>query len=127
MYLRSFLTVLALPVLFAGGCATMNKSECQTADWTMIGMEDGSRGRLSSYIGNHRSACAKFGITPDLDSYQSGHEQGVRHYCTGRNGFARGRPHWTAKGIQTEVDDARTRVVRNPHSRSPKRDLEGTL
>ena len=91
MYLKSFFAVLMLPFLFASGCATMNQSECQTADWAMIGMEDGARGRLGSYIGNHRSACAKFGITPDLNSYQSGHAQGVRQYCTERNGFARGR------------------------------------
>ena len=83
---------LIVGILFLlSGCATLNQSECLNADWSIIGIEDGAMGRLESYIGNHRSACAKFGVTPDLASYQTGHDQGIRQYCTERNGFARGR------------------------------------
>ena len=86
-------------VLLAGGCASMNESECVNADWRMIGFEDGSVGRTRGYIGEHRQACAKHDITPDLDSYNSGHAEGVRGFCVEANGFRFGRSGGTYSGI----------------------------
>lgn len=77
--------VLALP-----GCATMNKSECLNVDWRTIGYEDGVVGRSGDRIAQHRKACAKHGVVPDLDAYQSGREQGLREYCTPDNGYQLG-------------------------------------
>ncbi len=91
MNLKKKYYFLAISLLLAGGCATMNQSECQTADWNMIGLRDGANGQLVSYIDNHRRACAKHGVTPDLASYSSGHDRGVIQFCAPRNGFARGR------------------------------------
>ncbi|TQV81508.1 DUF2799 domain-containing protein [Aliikangiella coralliicola] len=72
---------------FLTGCATLNQSECQVANWEIIGLEDGSAGRPSSYVGQHRSACAEYGIVPDLDKYLLGHKKGLRQFCTYQNGF----------------------------------------
>ncbi len=83
--------VLLLSVLLLGGCATMDKSECRAADWQTIGLEDGIEGRSVSYIGNHRKACAEYGIQPDLAQYQRGHATGIRQFCTPDNGFRQGR------------------------------------
>lgn len=91
MHLNPAFYLLLILLLVTGGCATMNQSECTTADWDMIGMGDGSRGYLESYIDNHRRACAKFGVTPDLSDYRAGHSQGIIQFCTERNGFALGR------------------------------------
>jgi hypothetical protein len=77
--------------LLAGGCATLDKSECREADWTIIGLEDGARGRPVSYIGNHRKACAEYGVKPDLALYQRGHADGLKQFCTADNGFSLGR------------------------------------
>lgn len=77
--------------LLAGGCATLDKSECREADWKIIGLEDGARGRPLSYIGNHRKACAEYGVKPDLALYQLGHATGLRQFCTADNGFSLGR------------------------------------
>jgi len=79
-----------LAVLGLGGCATMNRSECQTVDWRTVGYEDGVTGQAGARIAQHRKACAKHGVTPDLDAYQSGREQGLREYCTAENGFRLG-------------------------------------
>jgi hypothetical protein len=79
-----------LAMLGLGGCATMNRSECQTVDWRTVGYEDGVSGQSSDRIARHRKACAKHGVTPDLDAYQSGREQGLREYCTAENGFRLG-------------------------------------
>ena len=84
--------IFCLAVLsLAAGCATMDKSECREADWRTIGLEDGSAGRAVAYIGNHRKACAEYGVAPDLAAYRDGHAIGVRQFCTPPNGFRQGR------------------------------------
>ncbi|MDH3446954.1 MAG: DUF2799 domain-containing protein [Gammaproteobacteria bacterium] len=88
-----------LVMLLIAGCATMDKSECREADWQMIGLEDGARGRLVSYVGNHREACAEYGVTPDLASYERGHANGVREFCTDSNGFRLGRAGRRYNGV----------------------------
>jgi len=61
------------------------------ADWRTIGFEDGSRGLLEQRIGDHRKACAEYGVTPDLALYRAGHAQGMISFCSPRNGFRRGQ------------------------------------
>jgi hypothetical protein len=85
--------------LLAGGCATLDKSECREADWTIIGLEDGARGRPLSYIGNHRKACAEYGVKPDLALYQRGHANGLQQFCTADNGFSLGRAGRTYNNV----------------------------
>jgi len=77
--------------LALSGCASMNKSECLTSDWQMIGFEDGVRGSGSQRLTKHRKACAKHGIVPDLAAYQRGRSQGLQEYCQPTKGFALGR------------------------------------
>ena len=90
--MRSYRIVLViLAALLATSCATMDKSECRQADWQMIGIEDGAKGHPVSYIGNHRKACAEFGVQPDLARYQLGHQTGLTQFCTASNGFSQGR------------------------------------
>ena len=86
-------------LLFLGGCATLNESECRNADWRIIGLEDGVNGKLISYIGNHRTACAEHDIVPDLDAYQQGHGEGVRRYCTNAKGFEVGKKGGEYNGV----------------------------
>lgn len=99
--MRNYLAALSVLMLGAmiSGCATLNKSECVNADWRMIGMEDGTNGRLQSYIGKHRSACARFNIVPDLDAYQQGYSAGITRYCTELNGFEAGRRGAAYNGV----------------------------
>ncbi len=84
------------PFLFASllllcSCASMNQSECLNANWQMIGLEDGAQGRTLAYVGNHRKACAEYGISPDLEQYQAGHTRGLQQFCTYARGFALGQ------------------------------------
>ena len=85
--------------LLAGGCATLDKSECREADWKIIGLEDGARGRPLDYIGNHRKACAEHGVTPDLAKYKRGHASGLQQFCTPDNGFSLGRAGGAHKNV----------------------------
>lgn len=84
------LGLLTLPLLLASGCATLNESECRSVDWQIIGYEDGGRGNPLERIGQHRKACAKYGIAPDLAAYQRGRDAGLREYCRPTNGFRAG-------------------------------------
>jgi hypothetical protein len=82
---------LALPsalALLLAGCATgMDKNQCAAADWRTVGFEDGLRGASADRIGVHRTACAKFQVTPDLPAYLEGRERGLQQYCQVANGF----------------------------------------
>lgn len=93
--------VLALGLICAvlGGCASLSKKQCLNADWQTIGFEDGTRGILEQRIGDHRKACAEYGVTPDLKLYRLGHEQGLKSFCTPHNGFQRGQNGSSYNGV----------------------------
>jgi Protein of unknown function (DUF2799) len=74
-------------VLLLSGCASMNANECRNSEWRTIGYEDGVAGRPADRIGQHRKACAKYGVSPDFDRYQLGRDEGLRVYCQPANGF----------------------------------------
>jgi hypothetical protein len=83
--------LLASALLLAlSGCATMNKAECTTVDWRTVGYEDGVAGYSGDRIGLYRKSCAKYGVAPDLNAYQSGREQGLREYCSPETGYQLG-------------------------------------
>lgn len=69
-------------LMVASGCATLSKDECLTADWQIIGYEDGLKGSSANKIGEHRESCAKHGISPDKTAYDLGYDEGVRRYCS---------------------------------------------
>ena len=106
MNLRYKALALAICLMMMAGCATLNESECRNADWFMIGIEDGTAGKLPSHVGQHRKACAKHDITPDLFAYRSGHAEGVKQYCTEARGFETGRNGHTYNGVcPPELED----------------------
>lgn len=85
---RNWLLVYALLVALAvSGCSSMSEAECKAVDWQTIGYEDGVNGYSGSRIGQHREACGKYGVTPNLAQYQLGREQGLREFCKPANGF----------------------------------------
>lgn len=85
---RFLLPVLSLLAL--SGCATMSGDECLTSDWQTIGYEDGLRGYTADRIGQHRKACAKHGVTPNLSAYTAGRDRGLGEYCQPSRGFSVG-------------------------------------
>ena len=66
------------------------KAECTTVDWRTVGYEDGVAGRSGQRIGEYRKACAAHGVTPDLNAYLSGRDQGMREYCQPDTGYQLG-------------------------------------
>jgi hypothetical protein len=81
------------------GCATMNQSECLTADWRTIGYEDGASGYPAERIAEHRRACAKYSVSPSLDAYEAGRAEGLSTYCQPAHGFQVGAAGGTYAGV----------------------------
>jgi hypothetical protein len=77
----------AAVLLVLAGCGSMSKNECLTVDWRTVGYEDGVAGYSGDRIGQHRKACAKYGVSTDLELYQQGRERGLREFCTPVNGY----------------------------------------
>jgi hypothetical protein len=93
-----FVAMLTI-LMVQSGCASLGKEECLNADWRTIGYEDGTRGYSGSRIASHRKACAKHGVTPDLDKYEEGRLLGLREYCTKSNGYRLGTRGNTYNGV----------------------------
>lgn len=107
--MRSPILCLLGGMLVLSGCATMSESECLTVDWQTIGFEDGVAGYSGDRIGQHRKACAKHGVSPDLVGYQRGREAGLREYCQPGNGFRVGSHGGSYAGVcPAELDGAFT-------------------
>ena len=83
----NLLFTLSSSILLISGCATMGKDECLTSDWRSIGYEDGTRGYPPERIGDHRKACAKHSVSPDLQAYQEGRTEGLQAFCRPHKGF----------------------------------------
>jgi hypothetical protein len=90
---------VAVVLLGLGGCAGLSEQECLVSDWRTIGFEDGAAGRPVSAIGNYRQACSKYGVTPNLDSYRSGHDEGAREFCRPSRGFEFGESGGRYAGV----------------------------
>jgi len=103
-------TALLLTTLTAlaglSGCASMSGDECLTSDWGAVGFEDGSRGHTADRIGQHRKACAKHGVTPDLQAYNTGREKGLVDYCQPSRGFDVGERGNRYKGVCSSHNEA---------------------
>jgi hypothetical protein len=90
-------SLVALLVL--NGCASMNADECAMSEWHTIGFEDGSRGYTAERLGDHRKACARHGVSPDLRAYQAGRDEGLQQFCQPARGFGLGENGGRYNGV----------------------------
>ncbi len=90
--MKLIIRIMALAsISLVASCATLNKDECLSANWEVIGYEDGTKGYAATRIGDHRKACAEHGVTPNLSDYTKGRDRGLKLYCTAANGFKVGQ------------------------------------
>lgn len=83
-------SILGVAALLAS-CASMSEKECKTANWHDQGFRDGRNGYPMARVEEHREACAKVGVVPNVPDYRAGHGQGIIEYCTVDNGLRVGR------------------------------------
>jgi hypothetical protein len=126
--------LLALSTLLLGACAAkMSKDECRTVDWRTVGYEDGVAGQPGDRIGEHRRACAEYGVTPDLNAYLDGRTAGLREYCQPHNGYRAGAngyayfdtcPADLAEAFEIAYDEGRALYVRERRVTDTERQIE---
>ena len=80
----------AVLLALVSSCATLDKNQCLRADWYAVGLEDGARGLPLERAGDHRRACAEHGVTPQIEPYLAGRNEGLKSYCTYEKGFSVG-------------------------------------
>jgi len=97
---KNFALLAAL--LLLAGCASMDKNQCQNANWYAIGLEDGGQGRTLDRLGERRRACAEFGVQPDGERYAAGRNEGLKSFCTYDRGYRVGRGGNAYNGVCPE-------------------------
>ena len=85
-----YLPLLIIITVSLQGCATQPQDECQTADWYTIGYQDGLQGRVARPVAAHHEACARHDATAQLAGYTLGRDDGLKQFCSPRNGFGLG-------------------------------------
>ena len=98
MQLLKFLT-LTFTMLTLVSCASLNEDDCLSMDWATLGYEDGAAGHTGKRIGKHREACAKYGVSPNLEAYNSGRNDGLKEYCRPANAYTVGVSGAQYKGV----------------------------
>jgi hypothetical protein len=126
--------LIVLSSLLLGACAAkMSRDECRTVDWRTVGYEDGVAGRPGDRIGEHRRACAEYGVTPDLNAYLAGRTAGLREYCQPHNGYRAGANGYTyfdtcpadlAEAFEIAYDEGRALYVRERRVTDTERQIE---
>jgi hypothetical protein len=126
--------LIALSTLLLGACAAkMSRDECRTVDWRTVGYEDGVAGQPGDRIGEHRRACAEYGVTPDLNAYLTGRTAGLREYCQPHNGYRAGANGYTyfdtcpadlAEAFEIAYDEGRALYVRERRVTDTERQIE---
>jgi hypothetical protein len=93
-------TLIALMACVAlGSCAAMSAEECAVADWRSIGYQDGAAGMGMLKFADREKACAKGGVTADLNQYQIGRQEGLRSFCVAPSGFRAGLNGYSYQGV----------------------------
>lgn len=92
--------------LFAvAACETMSADDCASADWAALGYQDAANNGAERLTARAQ-ACAAANITPDSSAYSRGFAEGMRQFCSPRNGFEFGARGGTLSGsCPSEIDD----------------------
>lgn len=88
---------ILLSVLSA--CTTLTKEECLKGNWKTIGFTDGAQGYPIDRLGKHQKACADFGVSPHLATYQAGYQEGLKSYCVAETAFELGKQAQSYNGV----------------------------
>ena len=100
------ISLVAILLLIAG-CASISKEDCMLTDWYEIGRLDGRQGKPRTAFHGRAKACLEHGINADRQAYYSGHDLGLKYYCTEQKGFElgqKGLPYKSVCPINLEAD-----------------------
>lgn len=81
----------AAGLMALSSCATLNKQQCETVNWSQLGQGDGAAGQPASYVQQHEQACSKHKLPVNSTEWHTGWKVGIRAYCTPANALREGR------------------------------------
>ncbi|WP_249409203.1 DUF2799 domain-containing protein [Acinetobacter sp. SFB] len=67
-------------IVMLNGCAIMSKNECLSANWGLIGQNDGYNGN-GSFMQKRTQACMKHNAILDTGAYTTGYKKGLKNFC----------------------------------------------
>ena len=83
--------LIVVSALLINGCASMNKDQCQLANWQALGFQQGNQGKSMARFNTYQQDCAKHQIKADFNAFKTGHEQGLQTYCNFDQGLNTGK------------------------------------
>ena len=126
--------LIALSTLLLGVCsAILSRAECRPVPWRTLGYAHVVAGQPRDRIGEHRRACAEYGVTPDLNAYLAGRTAGLREYCQPHNGYRAGANGYTyfdtcpadlAEAFEIAYDEGRALYVRERRVTDTEQQIE---
>tara|TARA_R110000787_G_scaffold157122_3_gene271067 strand:- start:369 stop:1187 length:819 start_codon:yes stop_codon:yes gene_type:complete len=72
--------------MFAG-CTSMNKDECELANWSAIGYLEGASGMSMSTFQEYQNDCAEHRVKADYQAFKQGHHEGLSEFCSMERGM----------------------------------------
>lgn len=67
-------------IVMLNGCAIMSKNDCLSANWGLIGQNDGYNCN-GSFMQKRAQACIKHNTVLDITAYTNGYKKGLRNFC----------------------------------------------
>ncbi|MFK7903184.1 MAG: DUF2799 domain-containing protein [Nitratireductor sp.] len=93
-----YLVVAIFSLAFLASCQTLSKEECLSADWRVIGEQDGASGaNPQEKFRAHAKSCEPTGVRADQTLWNQGYQRGLIRFCTPVNGVSHGengRPYY---------------------------------
>jgi hypothetical protein len=105
--LKSIALIAAAGMLVGCSHATLDRDECLRGDWYQVGLQDGLNGKTQGELNLHKTACAEYGINPDVQKYSEGRDKGLADYCKLENAVTTGLNGQLYQGVcPKDVDEA---------------------
>lgn len=84
--MKKILTIITSVLIFAG-CTSMNKDECELANWNAIGYSEGVSGQSMSTFQEYQNDCAEYRVKADYQAFKQGHYEGLSEFCSMERGI----------------------------------------
>jgi hypothetical protein len=93
--------IILQALLFTAGCSTYSKKECQQMDWRNQGVKYAMEGRTLDQGRSHfHETCERdHEIAFDVQSFESGYQDGLKNFCSPDNGARFGAKGGVYAGI----------------------------
>ncbi|RYZ65849.1 MAG: DUF2799 domain-containing protein [Proteobacteria bacterium] len=83
--MKNLVCIIAL-VLLASGCTSMSKKDCETANWTLLGVADAEAGYSIKNFKMREEQCREYSSEADREKYIIGFADGAQRFCTYESG-----------------------------------------